>query len=243
MKVFEQYVKKFDMNNINIKTRYFHSLKVMEISRDIALVTGLFTEEEIVVCELIGLFHEIANFDEIPSYRMDEEKIEDYALKSAKMLFDEKILRDITDDTTYDNIIKLSIYAYDKVGLPKDIDNKTAAFCKVLRDAHKIDSFRLMLNYPYIDSRVEVYPTQMVYNKFKTMNRVEKNLTENNADEILCVLSETFDLNYRYSYALLKNNNYISKMIESLTFTDKNIANFFKQIEIVLSSYVDKKIG
>ena len=70
-----------------------------------------------------------------------------------------------------------------------------------------------------------------------------RKLTENNSDEILAVLSDAFDLNYRYSYALLKNNNYISKIIESLTFTSKEVEGFFKQIEKVLITYVDRKIG
>jgi len=243
MRVFEQYVKKYDLNNINIKTRYFHSLKVMEICRDIALVTGLFNEEEVIVCELLGLFHEIANFDGMPSYRMEEEHAEDYALKSARMMFEDNLLREITDDTTYDEAIKLAIYAYDKTGYPKGIDEKTKAFCKVLRDAHKIDSFRIMLNYPYIDSRITVYPSSMVYDRFKKLKVVESKLTENNSDEILSVLSDTFDLNYRYSYALLKNNNYIPKIIEALTFTSKEVEEFFKQIEKVLINYVDRKIG
>ena len=37
MKIFEQYVRKYDMNNINIKARYIHSLKVMEIVKDLAV--------------------------------------------------------------------------------------------------------------------------------------------------------------------------------------------------------------
>ena len=40
MRVFENYVKQYDMNNVNIKMRYFHSLKVMEIARDLAIKTG-----------------------------------------------------------------------------------------------------------------------------------------------------------------------------------------------------------
>lgn len=34
MKIFEQYVRKYDMNNVNIKAKYFHSLKVMEIAKE-----------------------------------------------------------------------------------------------------------------------------------------------------------------------------------------------------------------
>ena len=52
MKIFEQYVRKYDMNNIDIKARYFHSLKVMELARELATGLGIFSEEEVAVCEL-----------------------------------------------------------------------------------------------------------------------------------------------------------------------------------------------
>ena len=44
MKIFEQYVRKYDMNNIDIKARYFHSLKVMELARELATGLGIFSE-------------------------------------------------------------------------------------------------------------------------------------------------------------------------------------------------------
>ena len=47
MKIFEQYVRKYDMNNVNIKAKYFHSLKVMEIAKELANGLGIFDEEEI----------------------------------------------------------------------------------------------------------------------------------------------------------------------------------------------------
>ncbi|UKI27250.1 MAG: hypothetical protein L6V91_00855 [Bacilli bacterium] len=34
----------------------------MEIARDLAIGLGIFSVEEVAVCELIGLFHEIGNF-------------------------------------------------------------------------------------------------------------------------------------------------------------------------------------
>ena len=62
MRVFEQYIKKFDMNKGNVKAMYFHSIKMMELCKDIASNIGIFSEEEIVVCGLIGLFHDIGMF-------------------------------------------------------------------------------------------------------------------------------------------------------------------------------------
>ncbi len=243
MRVFEQYVKKYDMNNNNIKSKYFHSLKVMEISSDIATTIGIFTDEEVAVCELIALFHEIANFDDAPNYSIEKEDIEDYALKSAEVLFSKGIMRKIDEDAKYDEVIKLAIYACNKDGLPNNINPKVGAFCKILRDAHKIDSFRMSLNYPIIDTLIEKFPSNLVYDKFKKFGVIDKKMSENNADDVLVLLSSVFGLNYRYSYAILKRNDYVDKIIATLSFKDKNVNAFFNQIAKVLNTYIDRKIG
>ena len=36
LKVFEDYIKKIDMNNAYAKAKYFHSLKSMDLARNIA---------------------------------------------------------------------------------------------------------------------------------------------------------------------------------------------------------------
>ena len=243
MKVFEQYVKKFDMNNNNIKTKYFHSLKVMELSNDIATTIGLFNEDEIAVVEIIALFHEIANFTIVSNKNIGEDDVEDYALKSVEILFNEGLLRKITDDTRYDEIIKLAIYAGDKNGLPNNISPKDEAFCKILRDAHRLDNYRMILNYPIIDSRIDVYPTNMVYDNFKLFRVIDKKLGENNADEIIIILSDVFGLNYRYTYAVLQKNDYIDRIINSLKYNDKKLQNFFLQIGKVINVYISRRIG
>lgn len=243
MKVFEQYVKKYDLNNSNIKMKYFHSLKTMELARDLATTLGIFDEEEIAVCELIGLFHEIGSFDSTPNYKMMNSISEDYTEKTLDILFKQGVLRKITDDTKYDDIIKLAIFAYNKSDMPTKVDEKTLHFCAVLRDVHRIDTFRLIIDYPFMDVRIDEYPSDMVYNDFKLFRVISEKLGENNADEVLIVLSNTFDLKYKYSYYLLKNNNYVNKTIASLNFGSKEVENFFKQLAKVLNSYIERKIG
>lgn len=241
MKVFEQYMKKFNLTKNTTKAKYFHSLKVMELSENIATTIGIFNEEEIVVCGIIGLFHDIAGFND-NNYILEEET-EDSVRKSIDIIFDEGLIRKITKDTKYDNIIKIAIYCYNKEMLPNKLDQKIIYFCKVLKDAHIIDNFRLVLNYPYIDLKIDTYPTELVYNSFKKFKTINDKLSENNADNIIVVLSGLFSINYRYSYQLINENEYISKIIRSLTIKDKNIARFFKQIENVLNVYLKREIG
>lgn len=241
MKVFEQYMKKFNLTKNTTKAKYFHSLKVMELSEDIATTIGIFSEEEIVVCGLIGLFHDIASFDD-NNYILEEEN-DDNARKSVDILFEEGLIRKITNDTKYDNIIKIAIYCCNKEMLPNKLDQKIIYFCKVLKDAHTIDNFRLVLNYPYIDLKIDTYPTELVYNGFKKFKTISEKLSENNADNVIVILSNIFSINYRYSYQLINENGYINKLFHSLVIKDKNIARFFKQIENVLNVYIKREIG
>ncbi len=243
MRIFEQYVKKFDMNNANIKVKYFHSLKTMELCRQIATNLNIFTEEEIVVCELVGLFHEIGSFDKNPEFHIINDNYEDYTTKTLEILFDNGLMRKITPDTKFDAIIKLAIFSLNKNGYPENLDKKVIAFCDILKDAHKLDLFRLAINYPYLDTRIETYPSAMVYNEFKLFRKIEEKLTENNADEILSVLSNIFSFSHKYSYFIAKEENYVTKLIKSLTFNDENIKQFFLSLENVLNIYIERNIG
>lgn len=242
MKIFEQYVRKYDMNNVNIKAKYFHSLKVMEIAKELANGLGIFDEEEISVIELIGLFHEIGNFSLTPNYHIDDD-IDDAYDKTINILFTKELIREISKETKYDNIIKMALYAYDKDGFPSDIGEKEKHICAIIKDAHNLDSFRLFVNYPYVDTRIDVYPNNLVYDEFKKFHTISPKMSENSSDTVLVVLSKMYSFNYRYSYYLLRKNNYITKMMDSLTFDNKEIENFFKQIMGVLNNYIDGKIG
>ena len=242
LKYFEEYIKKIDMNNNWSKAKYFHSLKSMDLAKIIATDMGIFNEEEIVIIELIALFHDIGNFENKTSNYLDAENT-DMSMRSIEILFDEGLLRKITDETKYDNLIKLAIFCHNKEGLPKNIDEKTICICNIMKDVYKLEELRMVINYPYIDNRINEYPSTEVYNDFKQFKLVESKMADNNADNILIVLSNLFDINYKVSYNLINEKGYIEKIIASLIFEDRKIEKFFKQIEVVLKNYLNKHIS
>ena len=243
MKVFEQYIKKFNMNKNYTKCTYFHCIKSMDLCKNIASVLGIFDKEEIIVCELIGLFHDIAMF-EIKDSSFTLYNREDLSKRSIEILFGEDgLMRKITDDTKYDDIIKIAIYCQNKNGLPKKLNDKIIHYCKVVKDANILDTFRMVLNYPYIDMHIDNYPTPFVYEYFKKFKVMQHSEDNNDADTVIIVLSSIFDLNYLYSYSILNEEQFVNKIISSLMFKDKNIMKFYKQINMVLNNYVAKKIG
>ena len=242
LRYFEEYIKKIDMNNAWAKAKYFHSLKSMDLARVIAADMGIFDEEELVVIELIALFHDIGNFEN-KGYNYLDAYEEDMTMRSIEILFDEGLLRKITDDTHYDNLIKLGIFCHNKEGLPKNIDEKTICICNIMKDVYRLEELRMVINYPYIDNRIKVYPSTEVYNEFKQFKEVNQKMADNNADNILIALSHLFGLNYKISYSIVEEKEYIKKIVDSLIFEDKKTEKFFKQIETVLESYLKKQIN
>lgn len=242
LKVFEDYIKKIDMNNAFAKAKYFHSLKSMDLARNIASELGIFDEEELVIIELIALFHDIGNFNE-KDYNYLDSNDEDSTMRSINILFDEGLIRKITEETKYDNLIKLAIFCHNKDGLPKNIDEKTVCICNIMKDVYRIEELHMAINYPFIDNRINEYPTSLVYDEFKQFKEVNAKMSDNNADNILIVLSHLFGLNYKISYALVDEKGYIEKIIDSLVVDDKKIEKFFTQIETVLKNYLKKKIN
>lgn len=244
MKVFDNYVKKFDMNRGNVKAMYFHSIKMMELCKSIANSLGVFTEDEVKICGMIGLFHDISSFSNKLKNCMILDDDSDCAKKTIDILFEsDKLIRSITNDTKYDDVIKVVIYCQNKRGLPKGFSNKVLHFCMVLKDAHVIENFRMVINYPYMDMYIDNYPSDLVYDTFKNYRVIDSKISDNDADKILEVMSSIFGVYYSTSYSLLKEEDCVNKLVNSLHISNKNIGKFFYQISSVLNVYIDRKIG
>ncbi len=243
MNVFNKFVKSFDMNKGNVKALYFHSLKMMDLCKSIASNLGIFNEEEIIICGFIGLFHDVGMFSNRNKLCHFGNDTIDYSKKSVEMIFDEnKLIRDVTDDNRYDDVIKVAIYCHNKNGLPNGLNDKVLHFCKVLKDAHAIENFRLVINYRYIDMYIDNFPNDMVYNSFKQYNVITNKISGNDADNVLEILSNIFGINYHYTFVLLKEEESVNKFISSLYINNKALAKFFNQIGAVLNMYIDRKI-
>ena len=113
----------------------------------------------------------------------------------------------------------------------------------VVKDAHVLENFRMVTNYPYMDMHIDNFPNDLVYSDFKRYQVISSRVCDNDADKILEVMSLVFGVHYSYSYKLLKEEGCINKLVNALKISDKNINNFFVQVGQVLNVFIDRKIG
>ena len=67
IKLFNNYVKQFDLKNKHIMGKFHHSYRVMEFAIDIAKSLEL-GEKDIYIASLAGLLHDIGRFNHIKIY-------------------------------------------------------------------------------------------------------------------------------------------------------------------------------
>ena len=136
---FIKYTENYDINKEHIERKQGHSLRVMQISKQIAEGLKL-SQEEIGLAMLIGLLHDVARFEQYTRYHTfrDIDSI-DHGNLGAEIL--EHEIRKYIDTDQYDNIIIKAVKNHNKYKVEEKLTETEELFAKIIRDADKIDIF------------------------------------------------------------------------------------------------------
>ena len=246
---FKSYVNKFyggdDVVNQNIELKEKHTLNVAKHAANIAKSLNL-TEEEVNTAEIIGLFHDLGRFKQFRIYKTFRDDLsENHATLGIKVLEENKILEDLDDGTQ--KIIVKAISLHNIKEIPSNLNKEDALYCKLIRDADKLDIFRVVIEYekerqnnpnPAIDN----LPFTSGYNKellndILSNRKISNNSLENYNDRKLYELGWITDLNFSFSLIYIKEKNIIKSLVNCLP-EDEEINKIFKYLE----QYIEKNI-
>lgn len=118
-------------------------------------------------------------------------------------------------------IVELAIRQHNKFNLPDGLNERELAFCNLLRDADKLDIFKVVCDTPIED----IYKTsQEEYEKstispevledFFKHNTVLRSLKKTAIDHLVGHISLVFGLAYAGSRQILKEQGYLGQMLE-----------------------------
>lgn len=231
-KKFIEYSKKYDLKNPNIMRKFHHSFRVMEYCKEIANSLNL-NDEDINTATIIGLLHDIGRFEQWMKYETYLDHISiDHGDLSAEIIKD---LFGINES----NIIYKAVKNHNKEKIKDGLDEKTLLFCKIIRDADKLDIMKeqgitLTEKIDFIeDSSIECFDNQTI---FKNEN------CKKESDHIFRALAFIYDLNFKYSFEFIKNNNIIDNKIHLLQVYSGEIEKL-EEIKNKILNYIDKQIN
>lgn len=244
---FLEYVKQFDVNNSNIERKINHSIRVKEISRKVAEKIQL-QEEKIKLAELIGLLHDIGRFEQYTQYKTfnDYESIDhgDYGIEILKK---KDYLRKYIKTDKYDNIILKAIKNHNKFQIENGLTPEELIYAKLIRDADKLDIFYEATdmfwkeNIEEIESGIISKDIEEQIKNRKVIKR-EKGRNYKRIDKVLSTIAFIFDLNYKESFIILKENNYINEGLNQFQFKNIETKEKIEQIKDIANKYIDEKI-
>ena len=150
---FDTYVSNYDRDNPMIFQKAAHSYRVAEIAERIARSLG--REELVDFAWLLGLLHDIGRFEQVKRYSTfaDSQSV-NHAELGADILFKEGLIDCFPTETLpegWQNIAETAIRLHNKLALPDGLDKDTETLSNILRDADKVDIFRVLNEISYAD--------------------------------------------------------------------------------------------
>ena len=210
---FEEFVyNNFDFNEGAIRRKYYHSKRVSTISKKIAENLS-WPLEDVKLATQIGLLHDIGRFDEWTTYKCFNKNM-DHGSYGAYLLNKEEYEK-MFNIKSYDKQEVLdAIYYHNKLKLPASLkDNK---FCKLIRDADKLDIiYQLSQREIVMENNTHVISKE-VFKEFNKGVTITNKYVKTYADKVLSILALVYDINYAYTFELLKDFNYINKIYDNL---------------------------
>lgn len=244
---FSNFLKNYNIDNGKIALKIKHIYKVAEISKQIAIKNN-FNEEEQKLAELIGLLHDIGRFEQIRIYNTFVDcKSENHAEIGIRILFENGLIRKFVEDNKYDEIIKISILNHNKGRIDNDLDENVLKFCKVIRDADKVDIFRVLTTeelkdaYEKEDLSNELV-TEEIFNEFVNNKYIIYKNRITCADIMISHIAYVFDFNFDYCLEKIKSEKYIEKLIERANYKNQDTVNKMNDILRIANEYMDNRL-
>ena len=219
----------------------------MKIAEQIATNLKL-SEEQIQLATLIGLLHDIGRFKQYTDIGLGN-NLEgfDHGDYGTKLLFKEGLIRKFIETNKYDEIIKKSIKNHNKFSIEAGLTQEELLFAKLIRDADKIDILYESIDIYYKNNEEEVNKSvlsEKIYNEFtkKATIKKGKNVRLKFIDDITCVIAFIYDINYKTSFEIIKEKNYINKIIDRYNFKDQATKIKVDEIKKIANEYIKEKI-
>ncbi len=237
IEAFNKYVSNYDLNNTDIKLKYNHSFRVMNLMIKYAKLLG-YSKEDVELAKIIGLLHDIGRFEQLKVYNtyVDKNSV-DHADYSVVQLFDKGEIKLFTDREEWYPVIEFAIKNHNKLNIPPCDDEKSLKFAELIRDVDKLDIMYLLGVLGELNRKVnkELEITEEVLSYIYKHTCVDNNAVKNYNDRLVVQLAFVFDINNKI--ILKEYKEYVSAYYKQIE-DDGRLKDAY--LEVI--KYIDERI-
>lgn len=188
------------------------------------------SDQDLLLLETIGLFHDIGRFEQYKCYGTFVDAVSvDHARLGIRQMMTHSVLSMCT--ATEKRLITKAIAYHNAAVLPETPDDRERQFMCLIRDADKLDVWRVLIDYYHVrnenpsaalelgvpdDPSCSPEIVDALYTKRSALLKDARTVN----DAILLQISWVFDLNFAQSMQLVRERNYIPRLLAFLPQTD-----------------------
>lgn len=246
-KAFEDYLSHYDMTIPSIRLKVIHTYEVIKCSDQLCMQLNASKEDQ-QLAALIALLHDIGRFEQWMRYQsFADYKTVDHALFSSELLFDQGLIRSFIEDDQYDDIIKHAIEQHNKFKVDEGFDERTLWFIHVIRDADKLDNFRVKedesiehILYVSLDEVNHEHISPDIYDQFSHCQLIYGPTRKTHIDMWLSYIAFIFDLHFAQSVDYIHKNHWVERSFDRLNPVDLNTQKQYLQLRQIALDYIDR---
>lgn len=239
--VFEEYLDKFDRSSDKIQLKIVHTYGVVSCSEEIAKRMKL-SGEDVELAKMIALLHDIGRFEQLKLYDSFEPGTMDHAAYGVQVLFEKGMITQFIEERCYDGIIREAIAKHSDFQLEGIEDERALLHARLIRDADKLDNCRVKLE-DSIETITDISKEEVgkqeisekVFQDCMSGKSIFSADRKTKMDYWVSYVAYFNDINFKESLEIIKEQNYVSRIIHRIPYTNKNTAEKMREIEIKLN--------
>lgn len=218
----------------HIQFKIDHTCRVRENILAIARSLDL-TGHELCIAELIGLLHDVGRYEQFRKYRTFRDDIsEDHAELGLRVLAGNPLLNDLPEKEK--NIVETAIRYHNKYSLPQELASDCLMFCKLIRDADKLDIFRQIIDEVDSLSGCGESSPEVIESLLKGKGVAHSDV-KNTIDLNLLRMSWVLDINYGFTLGKIRDMEYLERMAAKLPKTEGIL-----KVYAYLKTYLEQRL-
>ena len=203
------------------------------------------TEHDTALAEIMGLFHDVGRFRQYSMYKtFNDAQSEDHAALALTVLDELSFMKKLAPED--EALVRFAIKNHNKKTIEPTDDRRALLFAKMLRDADKLDIYRVLA--PFLDeSHADEAPqfikglnSQRVSESFLAAlvegRQADYHAIKTHGDRKVVRLLSVYDINFAWTMRKIVERGYVDRVIHALPHGRELTIGFQK-----LKSYVAQK--
>lgn len=230
----------------NLELKKGHTFRVLGEMRTIAGSLGV-EGNDLLLAETIALFHDVGRFQQFYKYRtFYDGASENHAELGLKVLQEKQVLAGLPEEER--ELVTKAVRYHNRLKVPADESPRCLRFCRMIRDADKLDIYRVLTDYyavldtdpnPTLEHHLPDGPcAEAIVEDVLACRNSSYELIRTRYDVRLMTLTWVFDVNHQVTMDLIRERGYVEKTLAVLP-ADENM----RRVAETLERYMGAPVG